>query len=457
VEQDPIVDGTTTGDYVADFENKTITFSSGITLNEEVIVNYAYDISLVVTAQAEVFDEDGNLIVKEGKIVNKSIQTMQELRSFGQKFLQENSEPSKSTSIPYKGFLTGIEAGKTIRVLDSIEGIDEELIIDQAIYNYSSGVMDISVGSYRASIYDWQKEVNLRLKELNQENNTADTLQIYQNLRGTLSVENTGTATISTTNPVDSFILGHTTLGRLRTDLNFEADCSDNGNHGTWSGTSIGGSQYEAPTEDGSYVVTTPVQRLSCGVFNGTDNEVTVGSFTDKFKAFSISYFRASADAFVSNEGLILHDAAGSVWYKQGTNDWHLYIAVGALRYRFRNITPLADDLLHQVTISMNQSTKVLTRWRDGVLVDTYNSDYNDGSLTGTTFHVGKGVGVFWTGKIDEVMLFDTEIDIDDAVSLYANKFYNNHSLFANCLLWWSFDNPRLGNRRTTKHYEETL
>ena len=42
----------------------------------------------------------------------------------------------------------------------------------------------------------------------------------------------------------NSFILGHTTLGRLRTDKNFEADCSDNGNHGTWNGTGIDGAQY---------------------------------------------------------------------------------------------------------------------------------------------------------------------------------------------------------------------
>ena len=59
---------------------------------------------------------------------------------------------------------------------------------------------------------------------------------------------------------MDSFLLGHETLGRLRADLNFEADCSDNGHNGTWSGSGIAGSQY-----------ITNGWRLSTGTFNGSD------------------------------------------------------------------------------------------------------------------------------------------------------------------------------------------
>lgn len=76
----------------------------------------------------------------------------------------------------------------------------------------------------------------------------------------------TSSSKVYSTTVNDSFIVGHQTLGYLRSSINQEIDCSGNGKHGTWGGSSIGGTQFV-----NGY-------RLKGGEFNGTDSYLDVNA-----------------------------------------------------------------------------------------------------------------------------------------------------------------------------------
>ena len=112
---------------------------------------------------------------------------------------------------------------------------------------------------------EWANEVQKRIKDIEARITNQDVYYFARTLKNKMNVDFSLNVVFEQNSPVDSFILGHNTLGRLRSSLDFEADCSDTGNHGTWTGTGIGGSQF-----------TTSGWRLSAGTFNGSDRKITV-------------------------------------------------------------------------------------------------------------------------------------------------------------------------------------
>ena len=409
--KDPQVSEQTAGDYVVKIEDKQVIFNAGLTVSDAVVITYSYNVKIKVQAETEVFDDDGNQIVKEGKVINKSLKTTQEARLWGDKYLSVYSSPQKSTVLPYVGFPVGIEAGRTCFVRDTeegVSGINEEFVIENIIYSYETGICEITVGSVRQNLFDWQAEVNERLRTLAQDDTDEDKLQIYRRFKATADIALTKGGTISTSTPNDSFILGHKTLGRFRATINQEADCSDNNNPGTWSGSSIGGSQF---TLDGF--------RLSYGSFNGTDNKVvtanTVAS-VGTIVAF-INSDTNSRDLLKFGSGTYLSiDGSGSV-----------------------TSTGLTNETITE--FSSGSFTRVVAEF-DSITADDIQLGYNS---------------TYFDGDVDELMFFSGTVSPATLAEIQAKSFYTQSSQFDDLLLWWSFDNPKLGNRRSGTTLVETF
>jgi hypothetical protein len=66
-------------------------------------------------------------------------------------------------------------------------------------------------------------------------------------------------------------------------------------------------------------------------------------------------------------------------------------------------------------------------------------------------------MGTGSTAVVDELLVFDTPLTTQDKTDIKSNVFYNNHSKWANCKLWWSFDNPLLGDRITDGVLQQSL
>lgn len=416
-EQDPQVDVFTTGDYTTNPEDREVIFNTGLTSGDSVVINYAYTIPVKVTSSSSVTDPEGNPIIRAEEITKKSIKKFSEARKYVRTLLDRFSVLSKETDIQISGLQKEFQTGRLVTVSDNTEGINEELIILNVEFNFPDNVTEVTVGSFKTDFFDYNAEVQERLRQLEEEEDSSDTLQQYRQAQGALDLQATTTPTYKISSPVDSFILGHVTLGRLRTDLNFEADCSNNGNHGTWQGTGISGSQYDnTATFDGTSGFTYAVQRLSSGIFNGTDNEIT--------------------STGISEAGI----RCVSLFYKEDTNTGGLFV-VSTGNY-----------------ISIDASGNVTTTGLTGVTVTT--TDMGSGvthvyaefdSITMTNPVAGNDGTNYFDGKMDEITAFDAVLTSSDREDIQNNLFDKTHSKYANCKLWWSCDNPRLGNRRTTK------
>lgn len=106
----------------------------------------------------------------------------------------------------------------------------------------------------------------------------------------------------------------------------------------------------------------------------------------------------------------------------------------------------------NQITINSNdefeqtgftnfvETSETINTWRF-VTLEFDSADFV-GVILGKT-----GTDIF-TGKLDEFMVFDKILTTAEK-TLIKNKFlWNNTDLYNNCLLWWSFDNPIIGDDR---------
>jgi hypothetical protein len=405
----PTVDGSTTGDYTSKKESKEILFAAGQSAGATVVVTYSYSIPVKVEQESAVYDSYGNRIIKERVIRNKSIKARQEARTYAQKFLAQHGSPAKAASLVYYGFNTALRSGRIVRVVDAEEGIDEDFLITSVKYRYPEDIMIIEVGTNEYVLYDWLAEVMERLKSVQQEDTNADKLQVARLFPESLIADLPNAVTWYTSSPQDSFIFGHDTLGFFRSAFTSEPDCSRNGNHGTWSGTAVDGSQYDASGH-----------RLVCGKFNGTDNKVTASS----------SVAGARTIYFAIKPAALNRDI--------------LKLASGV----YAGINPsgvVTMDGVTGKTIWVNNATTPLT-----VSIGAWSTVFIEfNSVTANAIVAGFSSG-YYSGLLDEFMIFNATLTAQDRADIIANKFGSQHALFSNCKLWYAYDKQGVfGNRRS--------
>lgn len=398
---------TTTEGYSVKPENKEIILTTGATGGDAIVISYTYKLPVKVEAEAEIVDAYGNKIEKEREITNKAIKTMQEARNFASTFLDLHSSPTKQTTMVQVGFNLLAVTGRLATIIDAEEGINEQLTILGRTYIHPDNISEITVGTVRELYFDWHKEVIERIRDISQENSNEEKLQLFYKFKENVNVNLGQTYTGYTRMLNDSFIADALTLGRARSSLNFEPDCSDNGNHGTWNGSGIDGNQYSLSGA-----------RLSCGTYNGTDR-------------------------YVSSTASITGTRTVCFWVKPSITN--------------RRIVSLTSGAYIEINGSGNIATSGLTAvttWVDNVVgtsvgTGTYKHvAVQFDAVTANQVWSGRHSTSYYSGEIDELMLFNTTLTESDRAAIINKTFYDNHAKWANCKLWWAFDNPRAGDRR---------
>lgn len=396
----PEVTGSSSGDYTVTPDSKLIKLKTGATVGQAVVVTYTYAVKIKIEANQDVFDEYGTKIEKQEKIVNKSIQSFSEARKYSKVWLAAHSTPSKSTEMQVFGFDNAFEAGRKVPCIDDTETINEELLILETKWSYLDNIMTIKVGTIDYDFYDWQKEVMQKIKELEQQNSNESIVQLYDNLETKVKVSLLVTMDLYEIHPENTFIAGHVTLGRARASVLYEPDCAGYPtglkNYGTFSGS-------------GTHYITGGFRNW-CAQFNGTDDKCTGATTVNGIRHIVM----ALKDYTNSRDVLKLTSSA-----KISLNSSGAVIATG-----------LSNAVITEATVN---------GWK---FVDITCDSINANSLI---FGYSSS---YYSGKADELMMFDSIITASDLTDIKNQAFDQTHSKYGNLLLWWAFDNPLAGDRK---------
>lgn len=399
----PQVTGSNNGDYTVNTTSKLIHLLSGATVGQSVVITYSYAIPIKITMTQNVQDEYGNPINKQVKITNKSIQSYQEARKFGRQYLETNSQATYAAEVQIVGFDPDITAGKTIKVIDETEGINQDFLILQTSWSLADYLMTIKIGPKIYEFQDWQKEVMKKLKDLANSNQNQDLLQYYDSFPSNLKVSLQVTLDVYAFYYSNSFLGGHVTLGRARASDAYEPDCAgyptSNGHYGTFTGTKISGSYYNSTGfKTGFWSM----------AFNGSDIKCTAANSVSGVKAVTF----AMKDQVNSRD--ILQLASGKYISLDGSG----------------NITSTGLTNFAATKTTIGSWTFVYATF-DSITADAIILGYRS---------------TYFSGYIDELQLWDNTLSAGTQSDLQAGNFDQLHADYSKCLMWWSGDNPVAGD-----------
>ena len=291
-----------------------------------------------------------------------------------------------------------------------------KVVVKSITRDYDSGNTILTLGPRSFDFVDWQAKVMDRIKELKRRFSNDEDLTFIRGVKSKIKTALTHKGTkIYFNSPTNTLIANHVTLGYART-VNQEVDCSGNGNNGTWQGAGIDGSQYTANSESGG-TFTTPVHMLSCGVFNGTDNQVTSSGVSESGCRCIVLFHKDVSNS----KGLFTFASGKTIEIDSG----------GAVT----------------ATGFTNSSVEV-----DG---DFVYVEFDSDTLTNPI--AGYDGSDFCDGKLDDILVFDAVLTTQDKTDIKNKTFYSNHSKYSNCKLWWAFDNPLAGDRITNNVLQQTV
>jgi len=406
------IDGASTSyDYKLDVDRKIITFTTPPpAAANNVVCTYTTYIPTPVTGTSPASISQYGL-TQHGEFNFEDVVTVDDAETRVQQLLNILEFGEVSTFILTNEY--DVKVGNNIAIVDAIQpDRDGNYIVQSKIINYGSESDVLKIGTPRINISKIIQTIDERLKNLEgKDKKLGEVLrQLIALVRTTITLTKESLK-LEKRNMTNSWTPGHDTLAYLRASQIYEADCSDNGNDGTWAGTSVTtGTQYATSSEAGG-VITTPLQRLGCGVFNGTDHKIT--STVSEASIVAVSFFidpdTASRDIMQLDTGKVISlDGSSNVTTSGFTN---------------ATVTETAMTTGTHVYVEFDAIT--LTNPTVG-----YSTTYYDGNL-------------------DELMIFNTTLSATDITDIQENKFSKLHSKFANCKLWYSFDDPLIGDRRT--------
>ncbi len=396
--------------YAVDSEQSKVVFTSSRT---DPTFDYSFHQPIVVDGQNDDSIATYGEIYKE--VEAPFIDTFPDARRYAQNLLDVFSIPLNKV----KGFYSDLDwdrdVGELITISSTIRGkSDTQLVITKIEYDAAQNMTKYEFGPRDIIFYDWQREVQERIKKLEKKVQDEDEVAFTRLFRHSLKISMHLSTIWQYNSPVDSFILGHPTLGRLRSDFDFEADCSDNGEHGTWNGTGVtSGTQFS-----------TSGYRLSTGDFNGSDHYIQCPSIS----SIQTVSFYVNADALntdiikLTGSAKISVDNSGDITTTGLTNDTIYVDGVAATR--------IVAGTFALVTVTMD-------------------------SINATDLEIGRQASSYFNGKIDEVMVFDSKITTGNMDTIIAKDFYDSSNSFtiSGLLGYWSMDNPKLGDRFNTKQH----
>tara|TARA_R110002051_G_scaffold1803_2_gene9990 strand:- start:3502 stop:4587 length:1086 start_codon:yes stop_codon:yes gene_type:complete len=175
---------------------------------------------------------------------------------------------------------------------------------------------------------------------------------------------------------------------------------------------------------------------------SGLSSIKTTGSISAWFKLETISSSGNIFKTIVDSNNNI------SLYYNAGSNQLTSTYKAGGIPYiTFTNDNIEGDGLWHNA-VSTWDSSGSINLYLDGILKDTTTIS---GSVTGSfsTASIGSNslVGGFWKGNIDEVVIFNKELDQSEVTNLYNNGLPFNPKPLANMKGYWKMgDGGIVGN-----------
>ena len=423
-------------DYEVDAENKTVTFDASQT---NPYFEYSWNRPIVVENQDDV---SVNTYGKYFKTIQAPwLNSFIDGRKYAQQILNKRSDPITTVKgyLPFLNF--DIQAGETVRMLSTIRNEDENLYISKIKYNGKDGKTELELGENQFVLFDWQRGVQTRIQDLEKRYTNEDEKVFAKLIKNNLTATLTITQTFQYDNVQNTFYLSHKTLNRLLqvvngSKYNFEADCSDNSNNGTWQGSDIAGSQYNQTGH-----------RLGAADFNGSNNYVTAldAATLDLTTNFSIAICVKVA-SLPGAEKYILNKYDGTDGYAIRINSDN---KVEMAYYNSTSESVITADTALTVDTWQHlvfvKSGTALTVYINGVSNATDTGDASAGTNS-NALELGRYSSNYVTGALDELRVYGVALTSNEALALYS-KYHVNRDM----VLYWAFDNPRLGLNYSSK------
>lgn len=187
-ELDGFVQDFGTGDFQVDRENKKIIFDTApASGSNNIKVFYTYSVPIKVSATNPTSIATYG---KKSKRINKPyINSFDEARSFANYYLEIYSEPLLSSQ-----WILGdpqnwgsYTPNEIINVVDGIRSVTGDFIIEKIERTYP-GTVVVSIGEQQDDLFNWQKETQFRVKQLEERDDNSDIIQEYQNLLQNIEV-----------------------------------------------------------------------------------------------------------------------------------------------------------------------------------------------------------------------------------------------------------------------------
>lgn len=183
------VDGASTGDYQVDRENKLVVFDTA-PASGTVSVIYTYPVPIKVTLKNSV--SIAAYRQRDRRFEKNYIKSFNEARDFAAYINEKFSSPLKSSTwvmtsnTDYLDF-NSFAPNNVIPVNDNLRNINGNFIIKKVQYEYP-GSLSVQVGEPTQDFVSVQKESIVRIKQLEEKDNNATTLQEYQTLEQNVGV-----------------------------------------------------------------------------------------------------------------------------------------------------------------------------------------------------------------------------------------------------------------------------
>ena len=420
-----------TSNYTVDAENQQIIFTAN---TASPIFDYSFDKPIIVDNQND------SSIALRGEIFKELnlpfFDNIADARRYNQSLLDVFSIPALKAKGVQPFFNFDVDVGEQVTVIDNIRSKNQVFVISKITYRAQTNETLYNFGSRDFVFFDWQRGVQERIKKLERQFINEDDITFSRTFKHIMDIEFTANTKILTNCPENSFTLDHQTLGRLRSSDDFEADCSDNDNDGTWTGSGIGGDQFDLSG-----------WRLSQGQFNGTDNKITVADDASirLTSDFSIGV-ALKVTALPGATKPILNKTTSTNGYEvnlNSSNEVELTILNSGTTSVISTESAIpVNDFQH--VIFTKDSTDIIA-YVNGTITNSATPTQSPGSST-TALVVGTKDSNFFKGFVDEIRIYTASIS-SAIVTNINNKVNETNSL----VLYLSMDNPLLDDRSTTK------
>lgn len=182
-----ITSNTSNPDYTVDIVNLLITFTTGLTVGHTIVVSYAYDVPIKLTADGPA-DSITKYGIRQSKEDNQIVTTMNDARKFAESYFNERAYEVISNEVIVEDDYD-ITQGQTITVIDEFSNINQILQVQGKKYDFEQGTLTLTVGTRPFTNYHLQKDIQQRLAALEQTKNSGTLTQKYDKTEEDINIK----------------------------------------------------------------------------------------------------------------------------------------------------------------------------------------------------------------------------------------------------------------------------